>query len=108
MSGERALPAPPGKPGKGDKIFGIAGLDRRTEFDGILPAVSNLRDYALDKRLECSESPCMKPFKGQFKATPKGLTLMEIMAYFSSEEKARLHLESINWPTGPVCPKCGT
>src|ERR1043166_9629417 len=50
----------------------------------------------------------MKPFKGQFKATPKGLTLMEIMAYFSSEEKARLHLESINWPNGPVCPKCGT
>jgi len=50
----------------------------------------------------------MKAFKGQFKATPKGLTLMEIMAYFSSEEKARTHLESINWPNGPVCPKCGT
>ena len=46
----------------------------------------------------------MKPFK----ATPKGMTLVEIMAYFSTDEKARAHLESITWPNGPVCPRCKT
>ena len=26
---------------------------------------------------------------------------------YSNEDKAREHLESILWPTGPVCPRCG-
>lgn len=28
-------------------------------------------------------------------------------ARFNDEEAARAHLESIRWPTGPVCPHCG-
>lgn len=27
---------------------------------------------------------------------------------FTSEEAARKHLEAIRWPSGPVCPHCGT
>lgn len=27
---------------------------------------------------------------------------------FTSESKARKHLESIRWPMGPECPHCGT
>jgi len=26
---------------------------------------------------------------------------------YADEDKAREHLESIQWPDGPVCPKCG-
>ena len=28
--------------------------------------------------------------------------------YFSDDDKAREYLESIRWPTGPVCPHCGS
>jgi len=28
-------------------------------------------------------------------------------ARFKSDESARRHLESIRWPSGPVCPHCG-
>src|SRR5580658_7976407 len=28
--------------------------------------------------------------------------------YFHDDDKARLHLESIRWPNGPVCPHCGS
>jgi len=49
MSGEPAHPVPPGKPGSVRNFLGIAGLDRRLDFGGIPPAVSNLRDYALDE-----------------------------------------------------------
>jgi len=28
-------------------------------------------------------------------------------ARFRSDESARRHLESIRWPSGPVCPHCG-
>ena len=44
----------------------------------------------------------------QFKATPKGMTLLEIMDYFSTDDKARKHLENITWANGPVCPRCQT
>ncbi len=43
----------------------------------------------------------------QFKKTPDDLTLVQILEYFSTDEKAREHLESIRWPQGPVCPRCG-
>lgn len=32
----------------------------------------------------------------------------ELPARFRNEEAARKHLESIQWPDGPVCPHCGT
>jgi len=38
--------------------------------------------------------------------TPKGLTLIEIIARFSTEEKARDYLETVRWPKGPICPHC--
>jgi transposase-like protein len=44
----------------------------------------------------------MKP---QF-PTPEDLTLPEIFAHFSTDDKARSYLESIRWPLGPVCPHC--
>jgi transposase-like protein len=45
----------------------------------------------------------MKPFK----KTPNDLTLIQILEYFPTDEKAREHLESLRWPHGPVCPLCG-
>jgi transposase-like protein len=39
--------------------------------------------------------------------TPEELTLPEIMARFSTEEKAIEYMESILWQNGPVCPHCG-
>ena len=41
-----------------------------------------------------------------FKPTPKDLSLIQIMEYFSTDAKARKHLESIYWTKGPVCPRC--
>lgn len=35
------------------------------------------------------------------------LTLMGIMARFSTEESARAYFEQSRWPDGPVCPHCG-
>jgi transposase-like protein len=35
------------------------------------------------------------------------LTLMSIMARFSTEEAAREYFEKIRWPNGPICPHCG-
>ena len=39
--------------------------------------------------------------------TPEDLTLPEIMARFSTEEKAIEYTESLLWKNGPVCPHCG-
>jgi len=39
--------------------------------------------------------------------TPEDLTLPQIMARFSTEEKAIEYMESILWKNGPVCPHCG-
>ncbi len=49
----------------------------------------------------------MKAYKGQFNPTPKGLTLLEIVDYFPTDDKARAHLEALTWPNGPTCPRCG-
>ncbi len=37
----------------------------------------------------------------------KGVTLPELFITFSTEDKARLWLESVIWPDGPVCGHCG-
>ena len=39
---------------------------------------------------------------------PEDLTLDTILTHFSTDEKARVFLETWLWPNGPVCPKCGT
>lgn len=46
----------------------------------------------------------MKKTKGERKAD---LTLMEVMRRFSTEEAARIYMEALRWPKGPVCPHCG-
>lgn len=28
--------------------------------------------------------------------------------YYRNEDEARIALERIRWPSGPICPKCGT
>jgi transposase-like protein len=33
---------------------------------------------------------------------------MALLKIYSDENAAREHLESLNWPDGPVCPHCGT
>lgn len=38
---------------------------------------------------------------------PTELTLDEIMAYFSTDEKAREYLEAVRWQNGRTCPHCG-
>ncbi len=38
----------------------------------------------------------------------KGLSLIEVMEMFSTEEKARRWVESAIWPEGRKCPKCGS
>jgi transposase-like protein len=35
------------------------------------------------------------------------LTLLSIMARFSTEEAARTYFEQVRWPGGPRCPHCG-
>lgn len=40
------------------------------------------------------------------KESSKDLTLIQILNRFSTEEKARTHLESVVWPSGVVCPHC--
>ena len=39
--------------------------------------------------------------------TPAELTLMSVMARFSTEESARGYFESVRWPHGVTCPHCG-
>lgn len=36
-----------------------------------------------------------------------GISLAELFQMFPDEEAARLWIESVIWPTGPVCPRCG-
>ncbi|MXX05148.1 MAG: IS1595 family transposase [Gammaproteobacteria bacterium] len=38
----------------------------------------------------------------------EGLSLIEVMDMFSTEEKARVWIESAIWPDGRQCPKCGS
>jgi transposase-like protein len=35
------------------------------------------------------------------------MNLADLMAEYGDEDKARAFLESLRWPHGPVCPKCG-
>jgi transposase-like protein len=39
--------------------------------------------------------------------TEGGLTLMQMMTRFSTEESAREYFENLLWPNGAVCPHCG-
>lgn len=36
------------------------------------------------------------------------LTLLEIMRRYATPEAARAYFERMRWPTGPVCPHCGS
>jgi transposase-like protein len=36
------------------------------------------------------------------------MTLSEFMERFGTDEACRAHMESVRWPSGPVCPRCGT
>ena len=36
----------------------------------------------------------------------RDLTLIQIIERFNTDDKARLHLESVLWPNGAVCPHC--
>lgn len=40
------------------------------------------------------------------KSELKDLTLIQIIERFNTDGKARLHLESVLWPNGAVCPHC--
>jgi hypothetical protein len=40
-------------------------------------------------------------------ATGSDLTLMTVMARFSTEEAARAYFEGVRWPNGRNCPHCG-
>lgn len=40
-------------------------------------------------------------------ATPKDLSLDQIMVHFGTDEAAREYLEAVRWPDSPVCPHCG-
>ena len=44
---------------------------------------------------------------GPGKAHRIGITLPELFGMFPNEEAARLWIESVVWPYGPVCPRCG-
>lgn len=47
-------------------------------------------------------------YKAPGKFERKGITIMEIMEMFPNEESARKWFESIIWPKGRHCPKCGS
>jgi transposase-like protein len=36
------------------------------------------------------------------------VNLVSLVERFGSEEKCRTYLEALRWPSGPVCPKCGS
>ncbi len=38
----------------------------------------------------------------------EGLSLIQVMDLFATEEKAREWIESVIWPEGRACPKCGS
>jgi transposase-like protein len=45
--------------------------------------------------------------KNDCEATSDGLTLMQILNRFSTDDAARQHLEGVRWKNGIVCPHCG-
>ena len=38
----------------------------------------------------------------------KGISMSKLLQMFPDDEAAREWFESVMWPNGPVCPKCGT
>ena len=46
--------------------------------------------------------------KAPGKSYRKGLSLMEVADMFRYENVAREWIESVRWPDGPYCPKCGS
>ncbi|MYH36243.1 MAG: IS1595 family transposase [Rhodospirillaceae bacterium] len=46
--------------------------------------------------------------KAPGKSHRRGLTLLQIADMFPTEDKAREWIESVRWPKGPYCPKCGS
>ena len=46
--------------------------------------------------------------KAPGKAHRKGLSLLEIADMFRDNDDAREWIESVRWPDGPHCPKCGS
>ena len=47
-------------------------------------------------------------FEALGKAFREGLSLLQVEDMFATEEKARKWIESVIWPNGRVCPKCGS
>ncbi len=45
---------------------------------------------------------------GPGKSYRKGLSLLEIADMFRDNDEARQWIESVRWPQGPFCPKCGS
>ena len=39
--------------------------------------------------------------------TPANLSLDKINKHFGTDEAARVYLEAVRWPNGPVCAHCG-
>lgn len=37
-----------------------------------------------------------------------GMKLTDFLHQFGTDDACRRHLESVRWPNGPVCPKCGS
>jgi hypothetical protein len=35
------------------------------------------------------------------------MNLVSFLKTFGTDEACRAHMESVRWPNGPVCPKCG-
>ena len=46
--------------------------------------------------------------KGPGKSYRKGITFVELADMFADEATARTWFETIRWPSGPYCPRCGT
>ena len=46
--------------------------------------------------------------KAPGKSYRKGISLVEITEMFSDDDTAREWFETIRWPNGPFCPRCGT
>jgi transposase-like protein len=42
----------------------------------------------------------------KIKSPLKGLTLIQIITHFDTDEKARKHMEQVLWRNGIVCPHC--
>ncbi len=64
------------------------------------PEIFVFGDYILDKPIW----GCYSTFK--WRQTMK--TIGFDAPYFTDDKKARLYLEKVRWPNGPICPHCGS